>query len=144
MKKYWSEFRQFAVKGNVVDLAVAVIIGGAFGKIVSSFVNDIVMPLVGVILGGVDLTGFRWILSKEILDESGAQVQAEVAVNIGTFLQNIVDFLIIALAIFVMIKIITKTKERMKKKEEEKKEQEPELSEEQKLLTEIRDILKNK
>jgi large conductance mechanosensitive channel len=144
MKKYWSEFRQFAVKGNVVDLAVAVIIGGAFGKIVSSFVNDIVMPLVGVILGGVDLTGFKWVIAKEVLDESGAQIQSEVAVNIGMFLQNIIDFLIIALAIFIMIKIITKTKEKIKKKEEEKQEQEPELSEEQKLLTEIRDILKNK
>jgi large conductance mechanosensitive channel len=144
MKKLLQEFKEFAIKGNVVDLAVAVIIGGAFGKIVSSFVSDIVMPLVGVVLGGIDFTTYKWVLVKASLDETGAVAQAEVAVNVGIFLQNIVDFIIIAFAIFMMIKIISKSKEKMgKKKIEENEESVVEPSKEEMLLTEIRDILKN-
>jgi len=146
MKKYWKEFRAFAVKGNVIDLAVAVIIGGAFGKIVSSLVADVVMPLVGVVAGGVNFTSWKWILKKEILDAEGARIQAAITMNIGNFLQNIFDFLIIALSIFLMIKIITKVKGRLlaEEKAAEEKKEPPKPSEEQKLLTEIRDILKNR
>lgn len=145
MKKYLQEFKEFAIKGNVIDLAVAVIIGGAFGKIVSSFVNDIIMPLFGVILGGIDFTNYKWILVKESFSETGALLQAEVAVKIGIFLQNIVNFLIIALAIFMMVKVITKSKEKLAKKQGEKKKEEdtPRINKEEALLTEIRDILKN-
>ncbi len=146
MNKYWKEFKSFAIKGNVIDLAVAVIIGGAFGKIVSSLVADVVMPLVGLVAGGVDFTTWKWILKKEILDLDGGLVKAAITMNIGRFFQNIFDFLIISLSIFLMIKMITKIKLRLakeEKKEEEKKEP-PKPSEEQKLLTEIRDILKSK
>ena len=146
MKKYWQEFRQFAVKGNVVDLAVAVIIGGAFGKIVSSLVTDIVMPLVGVLLGGTNFNTWVWVLKEASYAEDGTLIQAETAVNIGNFVQNIFDFFVIALAVFFMIKIIMKSKEKLFKKDKIKEDEgEPVkvITEEQKLLTEIRDILKS-
>lgn len=148
MKKYWKEFREFAVKGNVIDLAVAVIIGGAFGKIVSSLVADVVMPLIGLIIGGLDFTSWQWILKPEILAEDGGVVKAAITMNIGKFIQNIFDFLIIALSIFLMIKVLTNVKKKLIKEEEkqeekkEEKKEEPKPTEEQKLLTEIRDILK--
>ncbi len=145
MTKYWREFREFAVKGNVLDLAVAVIIGGAFGKIVSSLVADVVMPFIGVLIGGVDFTSWKIILKQAIIDESGAISQAAVTMNIGNFIQNIFDFLIIAASIFLMIKLLSRVKKRLIKEEgAEKNVEEPKISEEQKLLTEIRDILKNK
>ncbi len=143
MKRYWREFREFAVKGNVVDLAVAVIIGGAFGKIVSSLVADIVMPLIGVLAGGVNFTSWKVILKQAVLDEGGAITQAAVTMNVGTFVQNIFDFLVIASSIFLMIKLLTRVKKRLIREEDaEKKEAAPKISEEQKLLAEIRDILK--
>ncbi len=143
MKKYWREFREFAVKGNVVDLAVAVIIGGAFGKIVSSLVADIVMPLIGVLAGGVNFTSWKVILKQAILDEGGEVTQAAVIMNVGTFVQNIFDFLVIASSIFLMIKLLTRVKKRLIKEEEAAKEEKvTKITEEQKLLTEIRDILK--
>lgn len=149
MKKYWQEFKSFAVKGNVIDLAVAVIIGGAFGKIVSSLVADVVMPLIGVIAGGVNFTSWRWILKKSVLDSSGTVLNEAVVLNIGTFLQNIFDFLVIALSIFLMVKLMARVKDSLSKenpKEEpaEDKKEEPKISPEQELLTEIRNILKNK
>lgn len=126
------EFKKFAIRGNVIDLAVAVIIGGAFGKIVSSFVNDIVMPLIGVILGGVNFKELAWVL-VEATDEVEA-----VAVRYGLFIQNIIDFVIIAFVIFLMIRLINS----MKKKEEEAPSAplapEPTVV----LLEEIRDLLK--
>ena len=145
MKRYWREFREFAVKGNVVDLAVAVIIGGAFGKIVSSLVADIVMPLIGVLVGGVDFTSWKVVLKQALLDESGAVTKVAVTMNVGTFVQNIFDFLVIASSIFLMIKLLTRVKTKLVKEEEEKKAEEaPKISEEQKLLAEIRDILRER
>lgn len=126
MKKYISEFKKFIAKGNVVDLAVAVIIGGAFGKIVTSLVNDILMPVIGVILGGLDFT------SLSINFRSAT-------INYGMFIQNIVDFLIIAVCIFVFVKFI----ERLLPKKEEKKET-PKKPDDIVLLEEIRDLLKEK
>jgi len=127
-----SEFKKFAMRGNVVDLAVAVVIGAAFGRIVTSFVNDVLMPPIGLLLGGVDFTEFIWTL-KESTGEAAA-----VTVNYGMFIQHIVDFTIIAFAIFMVIRAF----ENMKKKEETIPSPPPEPNAEEKLLTEIRDLLK--
>lgn len=136
------EFKEFAVKGNVVDMAVGVIIGGAFGKIVSSFVSDVIMPPIGVLLGGVDFSNLKWTLkAAEIVD--GVETASAVTLNYGNFIQSTVDFLIVALVIFLFIKGINK----LKKKEEEKPAPAPEPpapSKEEILLTEIRDLLKEK
>lgn len=133
--KIIEEFKQFAVKGNVLDLAVAVVIGGAFGKIVSSFVNDILMPPLGILLGNVNFRDLSLVLQE------GTDATAQVTMNYGIFIQAIVDFTIIAFAIFMVVKFSNRL---MKKEEvkEEKKEAIP--SAEENLLTEIRDILKSK
>lgn len=128
------EFREFAVKGNVVDLAVGVIIGGAFGKIVTSLVNDVIMPPLGLLIGGVDFKDLVVVL-KAAEGEAKA-----VTLNYGAFIQNVFDFIIIAFAIFMMVKAINKLK-----REEPKAPPAPaEPSAEEKLLTEIRDLLKDK
>lgn len=142
MKKYFNEFREFAVKGNVVDLAVAVIIGGAFGKIVSSLVADIVMPLIGIVLGGVSFSNIKWILKKAIIDNNGVIQTQAVTMNIGAFIQNIFDFLIIALAIFLMVKIIGRLKKKLIKEQTEAAAAPTPTTKDQELLTEIRDLLK--
>jgi large conductance mechanosensitive channel len=123
MKKIINEFKTFAAKGNVIDLAVGIIIGAAFGKIVTSFVNDIFMPPLGALIGGIDFTSLSFSLGKEAV------------LKYGNFIQAVVDFLVIAFAIFLLVKGMNK----LKKKEEEKPK---EPSEEVKLLTEIRDVLK--
>jgi len=136
------DFKAFALKGNVVDMAVGVIIGGAFGKIVTSIVNNIIMPPIGVLTGGVDFTDLKVTL-KEAVVEGENVVSEAVTLNYGQFIQDVVDFLIIAFCIFLMIKGIAKLS---RKKEEAPAEPapEPEPSAEEKLLTEIRDLLKNK
>lgn len=121
------EFKDFAVKGNVMDMAVGVIIGGAFGKIVSSLVNDIIMPLIGILTGGIDF--------KDISIQVGSAT-----VKYGLFLQNVIDFFIIAICIFIMIKAMNS----LSKKKEEKPAAPAGPTEEEKLLGEIRDLLKNK
>jgi large conductance mechanosensitive channel len=126
--RMWNEFKKFAIRGNVIDLAVGVIIGGAFGKIVSSLVNDIIMPLVGLLLGGIDFSNLSWKVGKAV-------------VKYGAFIQTVVDFLIIAFSIFLFVKLINKLYERVKK-QEEMEETEPTLTKEEELLTEIRDLLK--
>ena len=128
------EFREFAVKGNVVDLAVGVIIGGAFGKIVSSLVSDVIMPPIGLLIGGVDFKDLALVL-KEAQD--GAEA---VTLKYGAFIQNVFDFLIIAAAVFAMVKVINN----LKRAPEPEPEKQAEPSAEEKLLTEIRDLLKNK
>lgn len=148
MKKYWQEFKAFAVKGNVVDLAVAVIIGGAFGKIVSSLVADIVMPLVGALAGGVDFTSWKIILRQATVNGVGEIIKPAATMNIGIFVQNIFDFLVIAWSIFIMVKILTRLKKKLARDEEtlDKAEQQKavSLTKDQELLQEIRDLLKNK
>lgn len=141
-KKFLKDFREFAVKGNVVDLAVAVIIGGAFGKIVSSLVADIVMPLVSVLIGGINFSSLKLTLKDVVLNETGAVKNAAVIMNIGVFFRNIVDFLIIAVAIFFMVKIISRLKARLVKEEEAKEKAPESLTKDQELLVEIRDLLK--
>jgi large conductance mechanosensitive channel len=127
-----SEFKQFAIKGNMVDMAVGIIIGAAFGKIVSSLVNDVIMPPLGLAIGGVDFSDLAVVL-QEATDEAAA-----VSIKYGAFIQTIIDFLIVALAIFVAVKVINS----MKRKEEEKPAAPPKPSEEVLLLREIRDGLK--
>ncbi|WP_020060115.1 large conductance mechanosensitive channel protein MscL [Bacillus sp. 123MFChir2] len=122
----WNEFKKFALKGNVLDLAVGVVIGGAFGKIVSSLVNDIIIPLLGLLLGGINFSKLAYPLGKDTL-------------KYGAFIQTVVDFFIIAFSIFLFIKLFNKL---TFKKEEEKKEEVPAPSKEEILLTEIRDLLK--
>lgn len=129
-----NDFKKFAMRGNVLDLAVAVIIGAAFGNIVTSFVNDILMPPIGVLLGGIDFTDFTI-----TLQEAAGDVEA-VTINYGVFIQYIVDFTIIAFAVFMVIRAF----EKVRRKEEEAPEAPPEPSNEEKLLTEIRDLLKSK
>lgn len=138
---FFKEFKEFALKGNVMDMAVGVIIGGAFGKIVSSLVNDIIMPCVGVLTGGINFTDLKATLHEAVLDPTTQEVIKEaVELNYGMFIQNVVDFLIIAFSIFMALKVIVK----FKKKEAEAPAPAPAPSKEEVLLTEIRDLLKNK
>lgn len=136
---FLKDFKQFAMKGNIVDMAVGVIIGGAFGKIVSSLVNDIIMPVVGLCTGGIDFKTLSVTLHDPVVDAAGKVVTEAVTLNYGMFIQNIVDFLIIALSIFMALKVIMK----FKKQEEEAPAAPPAPTKEEELLTEIRDILKN-
>ncbi|GAB2496965.1 large-conductance mechanosensitive channel protein MscL [Arenimonas alkanexedens] len=132
-----SEFKEFAMRGNVVDLAVGVVIGTAFGKIVASLVNDIIMPAVGYAIGGVNFKDLAYELTPASVDAAGAEVAA-VLIKYGAFIQTVVDFMIIAFAIFVAVKVINS----LKRKEEAAPAAPAEPSEEVKLLTEIRDALK--
>lgn len=141
------EFKEFAMRGNVVDMAVGIIIGGAFGKIVSSLVNDVIMPPIGMLLGGVDFADLKLTIqdgAPERVNEAGEVVAAvePVTINYGAFISVVLDFLIVAFAIFMMIKLMNKATEAMKKKEEEKPAEPPKPSKEEILLTEIRDALR--
>lgn len=139
---FFGEFKEFVSRGNVLDMAVGVVIGGAFGKIVSSVVNDILMPPIGLLLGGVDFTDLKVVLQPEKVDELGEVVTPLVTLNYGSFIQTIVDFLIIAFAIFTMIKGINKLK-RMAEPEEPKAPEAPASKpDDVVLLEEIRDLLK--
>ena len=135
------DFKAFALKGNVVDMAVGVIIGGAFGKIVTSIVNNIIMPPIGVITGGVDFTDLKLVI-KEAEKSCDEVISEAVTLNYGQFIQDVVDFLIIAFCIFLMVKGIAALSR--KKEEPAAPAPAPEPSAEEKLLTEIRDLLKSK
>lgn len=140
-KKGWtmslaSEFKAFVMRGNVVDMAVGIIIGGAFGKIVASLVNDVVMPPIGMLLGGVDFSQMAIVLKKETVDAAGNAIPA-VTLEYGLFINAIVNFLIVAAAIFAVIRLMNS----LKRKEEAAPAAPPAPSAEEKLLTEIRDIL---
>lgn len=128
-----SEFKSFAMRGNVVDMAVGIVIGGAFGKIVSSFVNDVLMPPIGMLIGGVDFSDLTVVL------QAATEEAEAVTIKYGAFIQTVLDFVIIAFAIFMVVKAMNS----MKKKEEEKPTAPPKPSAEVELLTEIRDSLKN-
>lgn len=139
MGKFLSDFKDFAMKGNVVDMAVGVIIGGAFGKIVTSMVNDILMPVISLVTGGDGYKNLKYVITQANDGTNGGKITEEVAVNYGMFIQNIIDFIIIAFCIFVAIRVIQK----FKKKEEEAPAAPPEPTKEEVLLTQIRDILQN-
>lgn len=139
---FLKEFKDFAMRGNVIDMAVGVVIGGAFGKIVSSLVSDVIMPPIGLLIGGVNFTDLKLTLRPaEVID--GVQ-QAAVTLNYGNFLQTTFDFIIIAFAIFLFVKGINKLSNLKKKEEEAKPAAPPAPTKEEVLLTEIRDLLKEK
>jgi len=134
------EFKEFALRGNVIDMAVGIIIGGAFGKLVTSMVNDLLMPIIGVLMGGVNFTALKIVMAAAELDAAGEIIKPEVAFMYGSFIQAVIDFLIIAFAIFMVIRAMN----RMKKKQEAAIEEAPAGPDEKELLTEIRDLLKEK
>ena len=147
-KKFFKEFKEFIMRGNVLDMAIGVVIATSFGKITTSLVNDIILPALGVLIGDIDLSKFNIELSPAVLDETGAVVKEAVVLGIGTLLVTIIDFLIIGLVIFAIIKGFAKAKEiaeakALKAKEEEVVEEEPAPTTEE-LLTEILAELKAK
>lgn len=142
MGKFLHDFKEFALKGNVIDMAIGVIVGGAFGKIVTSLVNDILMPVLSIVTGGDGYKNLKYVITPASPASDGVAAVEEVAVNYGLFIQNIVDFVIIALCIFIALRVTVKF---MKKEEKvEETAPEPEPSPEVKLLTEIRDELKSR
>jgi len=133
------EFKDFAMRGNVVDMAVGIVIGGAFGKIVSSFVADVIMPPIGLLIGGVDFTDLKVTIKEAVVDAAGAVTTEAVSINYGNFIQTAIDFIIIAFAIFMVIKAMNSLK---KKEEAAPPPPPPGPTKEETLLTEIRDLLK--
>ena len=140
---FLQEFKAFAMKGNVIDMAVGVIIGGAFGKIVSSIVADVIMPPIGLLVGGVNFTDLKLVLKPAVLEDV-KEVVAAVTLNYGNFLQVTFDFLIIAFSIFMFIKLLTKLTEKKKEEAPAAPPAPPAPSREEVLLTEIRDLLKER
>ncbi len=138
MKKFFQEFKDFAMRGNVVDMAVGVIIGAAFGKIVTSLVNDIIMPAIGMATGGMNFSDFKWVIQKGVT-QGEEIITPEVAITWGAFVQTIIDFIIIAFCIFVAIKFVNNLK---KKPAEEPEPEAPAGPTTEELLVEIRDLLK--
>lgn len=137
--KMWQEFKDFAFKGNVIDMAVGVVIGGAFGKIVTSLVTDIISPLIGLITGGADLKNLKYVF------KAATETTPESALNYGLFIQNIIDFLIIAFSIFMFVKLIGVARKKFEKKQEaEEAVEEAKGPSTEELLAEIRDLLKEK
>ncbi len=141
MKKFLNEFKEFAMRGNVLDMAVGVVIGTAFGKITTSLVNDVFMPLIGLIIGGIDLGQLNIVLKPETVNAAGETVAA-VTLGIGTFLSTIIDFILVAFVIFLMVKAINQFHKLGKKKEAEPAPAEEPKPTSEELLTEIRDLLK--
>ena len=140
---FFKEFKEFAMRGNVIDMAVGVVIGAAFGKIISSLVDDIIMPLVGVVTGGMNFTDYKWVIQKAVVDSQTQEVLTpEVTMNWGSWVQTLVDFIIVAFCIFVAIKAINQLKR--KKEEAPAPAPAPTPTKEEVLLTEIRDLLKEK
>jgi len=140
MKKFLNEFKTFAMRGNVIDLAVGVVIGGAFGKITTSIVNDIIMPIIGVITGGLNFSDWKIVLKQAVM-EAGEVVKPEVAITFGNTIAIILDFIIIAFAVFCLVRGLNKL-HRKKEEAPAAPPAPPEPSAEEKLLTEIRDLLK--
>ncbi len=147
MKKFFSDFKAFALKGNIVDMAIGVVVGGAFGKIVTSLVNDIITPLIGLLTGNISLVDLKVVLAPAVLDAAGEVLTPELALTYGAFLQTVIDFIIIALSIFMVMRIAMnahKKIEDMKKKEEKVEEAAEEAAKDTELsvLLEIRELLK--
>ncbi|MFB9865453.1 large-conductance mechanosensitive channel protein MscL [Rufibacter immobilis] len=130
------EFKEFAMRGNVIDLAVGVVIGASFGKIVTSAVNDLIMPPLGILVGGMDFKDLKMVLRRDVMDAEGKV--ADVTLNYGAFLQNVLDFIIIAFAIFLLVKLMN----RLKRKKAEAPSTPPAPTKEEVLLTEIRDAIR--
>lgn len=143
MGKFFQEFKEFAVKGNVMDMAIGVVIGGAFGKIVTSLVSDIIMPVISAITGGLSFTDWKWVIREAVMNGEEI-VKPEVALTWGNFLQVIFDFIIIALSIFMVVRGINKMKAKLEKPAEPEVPAAPAGPTQEELLAEIRDLLKNK
>lgn len=144
MGKFLQDFKEFALKGNIIDMAVGVIVGGAFGKIVSSLVNDILMPVISIVTGGDGYKNMKYVITEASpATADGVAAVEEVAINYGLFIQNIVDFLIIAISIFVALRVTMKFMHK-EKEAEAAPAPAPEPTKEEVLLTEIRDLLKDK
>lgn len=141
MGKFFQEFKEFAVKGNVMDMAIGVVIGGAFGKIVTSLVSDIIMPVISAITGGLSFTDWKWVIREAVM-EGETVVTPEVALTWGNFLQVIFDFIIIALSIFMVVRGINKMKAKLEKPAEPEAPAAPAGPTQEELLAEIRDLLK--
>ena len=147
MKKMFEEFKKFIMRGNVLDMAVGVIVAGAFGKITTSLVNDLFMPLISWIFGARDMTALNVIVRPEIVNEAGEVTQAAITLGFGTFVATIIDFILIAFVVFMVVKFMNAAKDKLAKKEEEAPAAPPAPpapSKEEVLLTEIRDLLKEK
>ena len=147
MKKMFEEFKKFIMRGNVLDMAVGVIVAGAFGKITTSLVNDLFMPFISWIFGARDMTALNVIVRPEIVNEAGEVTQAAITLGFGTFVATIIDFLLIAFVVFLVVKLMNTAKDKLAKTEEETPAEEPAPpapSAEEVLLTEIRDLLKEK
>ena len=147
MKKMFEEFKAFIMRGNVLDMAVGVIVAGAFGKITTSLVNDLFMPFISWIFGARDMTALNVIVRPEIVNEAGEVTQAAITLGFGTFVATIIDFILIALVVFMVVKLMNAAKAKLEKPAEEAPAEEPTPpapSAEEVLLTEIRDLLKNK
>ena len=148
MKKMLKEFKDFIMRGNVLDMAVGVIVAGAFGKITTSLVNDVFMPFISWIFGARDMTALNVLVRPEVLDAEGNVVQAAITIGFGTFVATIIDFILVALVVFMVVKAINTAKTKLEKKKEEEAAAEPPAppapSKEELLLTEIRDLLKEK
>ena len=147
MKKMLKEFKDFIMRGNVLDMAVGVIVAGAFGKITTSLVNDVFMPFISYIFGARDMTALNLVVRPEIVNDAGEVIQAGITIGFGTFVATIIDFLLIALVVFLVVKAINTAKAKLEKPVEEAPAEEPAPpapSAEEVLLTEIRDLLKEK
>ncbi len=138
----WKEFKKFIARGNVVEMAIGLIMALYFGAIVKSLVDDIIMPVVGWLIGGVDFNQMKWVLQAEVPETAGAAAAAEVAIYYGKFINHIITFLLVAFVMFLVVKAYNHLQEQMKKKEAEKPAAPPAPSKEEQLLTEIRDLLK--
>ena len=138
---FLQDFKAFAMKGNVIDMAVGVIIGGAFGKIVSSVVADVIMPPIGLLVGGVNFTDLKWVLKPAVMQD-GQEVAAAVTLNYGNFLQVTFDFLVIAFSVFLFVRLLSRLNRKQEKPAAPAAPPAP--SKEEQLLTEIRDLLKER
>lgn len=138
----WKDFKAFAMQGNVMDMAIGVIIGGAFGKIVTSLVSDIIMPILGILTGGINFSNLKLILKEAEIDSTGKVISPENAINYGVFLDTILNFLIIAFCIFMVIRLLQGAKNKLIKAQEEEEKEEEEKPSVEDLLGEIRDLLK--
>lgn len=147
MKKFIKEFKEFIAQGNVIDMAVAVVIGAAFKNIVNSLVNSIIMPLISLLLNGINVTDWKWVIKAAVYDADGKLISGETALGYGVFIQEVIEFFIIAISIFIMLKIVLSFKGRFFKKEEEadekaEKAEAKETTED--ILKDIRNLLTEK
>ncbi len=143
MKKIIAEFKEFISRGNVMDMAIGVIIATAFGKITTSLVNDVLMPFISWLVGARDMSALNLLVRPEVLNDAGEVVQESITIGFGTLLGTVIDFVLVALVVFAIVKAANMARARLEKQKEAEEEAAPEPSNEEKLLTEIRDLLKN-